>query len=184
MISLVEDRENDFSQAIFVAPVSRYSIIFGKILGESLVSLTQALGVIVFAFILGVPLGPGTLIAMIPVMIASCLLGGAFGIFVLANLGTQRRANQIFPLVVFPQFFLAGVFNPINNLPPFLFLLSRLVPLTYAIDLMRSVYYAGTPEYAKTVLHGTVLNLLAIALFFGAFLALGTYLFVRSERNK
>ena len=33
VISLVEDRENDFSQEIFVSPISRYSIILGKIVG-------------------------------------------------------------------------------------------------------------------------------------------------------
>ena len=184
VISLIEDRENDFSQAIFVAPISRYSIILGKILGESLVSLSQAIGVIVFGIILGVHLTIGTLIALIPVMIISCLLGGAFGVFVLANLGTQRRANQIFPLIIFPQIFLAGVWNPIKTLPPVLLILSRATPLTYAIDLMRGVYYAGTSEQTKTVLHGTVTNLLVIILFFGAFLILGTYLFVRNERNK
>src|SRR4051812_32909033 len=31
IISLIDDRENDFSQEIFVSPISRYSIIFGKI---------------------------------------------------------------------------------------------------------------------------------------------------------
>src|SRR5690242_10431880 len=36
IISLIEDRENDFSQEIFVSPVSRYTIILGKIVGESL----------------------------------------------------------------------------------------------------------------------------------------------------
>src|SRR3990167_5967693 len=29
IISLVEDRENDFSQEMFVSPISRYSIIIG-----------------------------------------------------------------------------------------------------------------------------------------------------------
>lgn len=184
VISLIEDRENDFSQAIFVAPVSRYSIILGKILGESLVSLSQAVGIIIFGLILGIPLTLGTFFALIPAAVIACFLGGAFGIFVLANLGTQRRANQVFPLVIFPQFFLAGTINPIKNLPPFLFILSRLTPLTYAVDLMRNVYYAGAPEYSKTVLHGTVTNLLVITIFFTAFLALGTYFFVRNERNK
>ena len=37
IISLIEDRQNDFSQEMFIAPVSRYVIIFGKILGESMV---------------------------------------------------------------------------------------------------------------------------------------------------
>ena len=32
---------------IFVSPISRYSIIFGKILGESLVALLQGLAVVV-----------------------------------------------------------------------------------------------------------------------------------------
>ena len=62
------------------------------------------------------------------------MLGGAFGILVLANLGNQQRVRQIFPLVIFPQFFLAGVFNPITRLPPFLFILSRAAPMTYAVD--------------------------------------------------
>ena len=44
VISLMEDRENDFSQEIFVSPISRYSIIFGKILGETLVALPQGAG--------------------------------------------------------------------------------------------------------------------------------------------
>src|SRR5690348_6509438 len=41
VISLIEDRDNDFSQEIFVSPISRYSIIIGKILGESLVAMAQ-----------------------------------------------------------------------------------------------------------------------------------------------
>lgn len=42
IVSLVEDRENDFAQEIFISPISRYSLIFGKILGESIVALAQA----------------------------------------------------------------------------------------------------------------------------------------------
>ena len=51
VISLIEDRENDFSQEIFVSPISRYSIVFGKILGESLVALPQGVGIIVFGLL-------------------------------------------------------------------------------------------------------------------------------------
>ena len=44
VISLIEDRENDFSQEIFVSPISRYSIVLGKVLGESLVAELGRLG--------------------------------------------------------------------------------------------------------------------------------------------
>src|SRR3982074_1175546 len=40
--SLLEDRQNDFAQEVFVSPVSRYSIVLGKIVGETMVALAQA----------------------------------------------------------------------------------------------------------------------------------------------
>ncbi|MGH2378785.1 MAG: ABC transporter permease, partial [Candidatus Limnocylindria bacterium] len=54
IVSLIEDRENDFSQEIFVSPVSRYSIIFGKILGETLVASPIAIVIVLFAMLLGI----------------------------------------------------------------------------------------------------------------------------------
>ena len=82
IISLIEDRENDFSQEIFVSPISRYSIIFGKILGESLVALTQLIGIILFGLIIGVSMTFAQLISLIPFFLIVCLLGGAVGVFV------------------------------------------------------------------------------------------------------
>src|SRR5690349_15235336 len=90
VISLIEDRENDFSQEIFVSPISRYSIVGGKILGESLVSLTQGVGIVLFGFIVGVPISLGQLLALVPVAIIACLLGASFGILVLSNLSSRR----------------------------------------------------------------------------------------------
>ena len=53
---LIEDRQNDFAQSFFVAPISRYAIILGKILGESIVSFTQIAGLLVIGYTVGVPL--------------------------------------------------------------------------------------------------------------------------------
>ena len=109
IISLIQDRESDFSQEMFVSPISRYSIIFGKILGESLVSLVQAIGVVLFGLFMGlffpIAITTGQLLLCTPAIIAACLLGGAFGVLVMAALGNQRSANQLFPFVIFPQFF-------------------------------------------------------------------------------
>src|SRR5207244_11748915 len=106
VMSLISDRENDFSQEIFVSPISRYSIIIGKILGESLVTLPQALAIITFGFILQIHMSPDQLWRMALALGVVALFGGAFGVIVLANLSSQRAANQIFPFVLLPQFFL------------------------------------------------------------------------------
>lgn len=184
IISLVEDRQNDFAQEMFIAPISRYSILLGKILGETLVALVQVIGICVYAFIIGVNLQLHLLLQLTPFFIASAFLGGAFGVFVMSNLSDQRSANQIFPFLLFPQFFLAGVFNPIKHLPLPLLIASRIAPMTYAVDLLRSIYYWGTPEYQNAVIFNPTINL-AVALGVGfIFLIAGTVIFVRRERDK
>ena len=181
LISLLADREQDFSQEIFVSPISRYSIILGKILGESLVALPQALGIIVFGFILQIHIGPDQLARMALALIVIALFGGAFGVIVLANLSSQRAANQIFPFVLLPQFFLAGIFNPIQNLPLPLDILSHLAPMRYAVDLLRDAYYGST---SRIVLSDATTNLAIIGGLFVVFMVVGTFLFVRAERNR
>ena len=184
IISLIEDRQNDFSQEMFIAPVSRYVIIFGKILGESMVAITQLLGIVVMGILFQIPFTLIQFAQMVPVVLIVCLFGGAFGTIVMANLTNQKQANQIFPFLMFPQFFLSGVFSPIKNLPVYLMVLSRISPMTYAVDLARSVYYWGKPEYSKVVLHSPMTNLIIISIMFSVMLILGTMIFVKNERNR
>ncbi len=184
IISLVEDRQNDFAQEMFIAPISRYAIICGKILGETLVSLVQIAGVLPLAFLIGVPLDLEGLLRLIPFVFFISLYGGAFGVLIMSNISDQRLANQIFPFLLFPQFFLAGVFNPIKELPLPILIASRISPMTYAVDLLRSIYYFGQPEYTETVLFSPFLNLSVIVVVGFIFMTIGTFLFVRNERNK
>lgn len=184
IISLIEDRENNFSQELFITPISRYTLLIGKILGESLVSFTLVAGVIVFGLIIGVHITLWQLVLLIPTGLIACFFGGAFGLLVIANVGNQRSANQIFPLVIFPQFFLAGVFNPIQELPPVLFILSRIVPMTYAVDFIRNMFYIGNPEASQVILYPMIVDFAVIIIASTIFLYLGTFLFIRNEKNR
>jgi ABC-2 type transport system permease protein len=184
IISLTEDREQDFSQEIFVSPISRYSIIFGKILGESLVAFAQIIGIILFAFIIRIPFDLLPLAQVLPFMVLCCFFGGAFGIFVVSNLGSGRSSREIFPFIIFPQFFLAGIFNPIKVLPFPLDILSLASPMRYAVDLLRGIYYSGNSVYDKVVLFPVWLNLLIITIMGVVFMMVGTYRFVTKEKNR
>ncbi len=185
IVSLIEDRENDFAQEMFISPISRYSLVFGKILGESLVAFVQAIVIVAFSAAIGVPMYWATLPGLLFVGFVTCLLGGAFGLVLLATMGSQRTANQILPFLIIPQLLLAGVFNPLKGLPLYLDLASKIAPLRYAVDLTRAVYYQGQPAtYQQVVLASPLLNLLIMTGMFVLFLILGTFLFVRGERNK
>jgi ABC-2 type transport system permease protein len=184
VLFLLEDRENDFSQEMFVAPVSPRSIILGKIIGESFVALTQGVGIVAFGLLVGVPLTLLQLLLLVPVAFIACLLGGAFGILLLANLSSQRTVRQIFPFLIFPQLFLSGVFTPLKDLPPILDVLSKIAPMTYVVDFTRGIYYAGQPEFDLVVAANPLYNIIIIGMLFLVFLVVGTALFVRRERNR
>jgi ABC-2 type transport system permease protein len=184
IISLMDDRENDFSQEIFVSPVSRYSIIVGKILGETLVAFPQGVAIVLFALVIGVPLSLAQVGGLAVAGFISALYGGAFGVMLLSVVTSRRAAEQIFPFLLLPQFFTAGIFAPIKVLPFYLEILSLLSPLRYAVDLMRGFFYLGRPEYDLIVLASPLVDLAVIVATFVVFLVIGTFLFVRSERNR
>lgn len=184
LVSLVDDRDNDFTQELFVAPVSRYAIVLGKIAGEALVAMVQAVGIVGFGVVAGVRLPLASLPGLVAVGLLVCLSGGAFGLLLLASVRSRRLAEQIFNFVLLPQFFLAGVFNPISDLPLYLDVLSRLAPLRYAVDLTRSVFYLGRPDRAEVVLDNVAATLAVVVTLFTVCLVVGTMLFVRNERNR
>lgn len=184
LTSLMDDRQNDFAQELFVSPVSRYTIVFGKILGETLVAIVQALPMLAIALALRVPLNGSQLLLLVPVAVLSCFMGGAFGLLLLNTLSDSRASNQVFAFVFLPQYFLAGMVSPINVLPWYLEALSLISPMRYVIDLARAVVYAGQPSYARVVLLPPATNVAVLLLMFAVFMVAGTALFVRRETNR
>jgi ABC-2 type transport system permease protein len=83
-----------------------------------------------------------------------------------------------------PQMFLSGVIIPIGSSTGILLVLSRILPMTYCVDLGRAVAYAGTSQSASVVLFNPALSLGIIAILTVLFLVVGTYLYVRSERDR
>jgi ABC-2 type transport system permease protein len=184
LTSLMDDRQNDFAQELFVSPVSRYGIVFGKILGETLVAIAQVLPMVVFAVILRVPLTPLSIALLVPVALLSCFMGGAFGLLLLNTMSDSRASNQVFNFVFLPQYFLAGLISPINILPWYLEVLSLASPMRYVIDLTRGVIFSGNAEYSRVVLASPLTNLIVLVLMFVVFMVAGTTLFVRRETNR
>ena len=68
----------------------------GKIVGESLVAFVQGIGIIGFGFLIGIDFTVTQLLGLLVMGVAVCFVGGAFGVIVLANIDSQRAANQIF----------------------------------------------------------------------------------------
>ena len=184
MMSLIEDRETDFAREMFVAPVSRVTIVAGKVMGETLVALVQAIGILLFGLAFGVPFDLAHLLLLAPACLGSALLGAAFGLATLAALPNQRAALQVMPFVILPQYFLAGVVAPLRGLPAWLDGLGWAMPMRYAVDLTRAAFYAGRPGYARAVAESPLLDAAVTAALFVVFLLAGAVAFEWRERAR
>lgn len=184
MISIVEDRETDFTRVLFVTPVARATLIAGKVCGECLVALVQAACVLAFAVAIGVPVPAGRLLALVPVCAGACLLGAGFGLATVAVLPTQRSAMDVFQFLIIPQYVLAGVLVPLHGTAPWLRAVSLVMPLRYAVDLTRAAYYAGTAGYREAVVGRPVIDAAVTVGLAVLLLAGGGRLFAYRERAR
>ena len=184
MTSLVEDRLTDFTQEMMISPISRYSIVVGKIFGSSFGAMIGMLGTLIVGLLMGITLEIHQLLIILALSPLICLSAGAIAISIMGLARDNRTANIAVMLVTMPQMFLSGAIIPIGNSSGILYILSRIMPMTYCLDLLRAVIYAGTPEYESVVIFNPMLSVAVIAIITVAGLVVGTYLFARSEKNR
>ena len=134
---IVWDRKLDVLKAVLVAPISRISIFFGKVLGGCTDVTIQVVILLLFSFLFptintgGIPIA---LLILFITSIAMVSMGLALGSFFESLEGFQVIAT----FVVFPLFFLSGALFPVNDrLPHWLHGIVKLNPLTYTVDGVR-----------------------------------------------
>ncbi len=134
--TLIEDVQRGFLRPILVAPVSRTSIVVGKIFARLLLSF-------LLVVVMGLTLATFTSIHLAhPVMALAALTALTFGFVALGIvIATSLRRTETFRtvavFVTLPLYFMSGMFFPIENLPEVMYALALLNPLTYGVDLFR-----------------------------------------------
>jgi ABC-2 type transport system permease protein len=135
--SLVWDREFGFMREMMVAPVRRGAILIGKCLGGATAGTFQGLVMLSVAGLVGVPYSfslVGELLAEV-VLLSFALT--AIGVALAARIKSMQSFMAIMQVVLMPLFFMSGALFPLRALPTWLMVLTRLDPLTYAVDPMR-----------------------------------------------
>ncbi|MFT3951690.1 MAG: ABC transporter permease [Oscillospiraceae bacterium] len=184
LTSLVEDRATDFTQEMMISPISRYAIVVGKIIGTSFGAIIGMLGTLLTGFFMGITLTVGQMLAVLALSPLICLSAGALAMIVIGLIKNNKVANMAVMILVMPQMFLSGAIIPVTNSSGVLFMLSRMMPMTYCLDLVRSVVYSGTSEYSSVVLFNPAVNLAAILSLTVICLCIGTMFFAKSEKSK
>ncbi|MBI4057268.1 MAG: ABC transporter permease [Elusimicrobia bacterium] len=168
-ISIIEDRHEGFLQSVLVAPISRASLVTGKLLGGSTLAFLQGLVFLLIAPGIGLtlPLPELSYVLMILFLIAFGLTG--LGFCIAWSLDSTQGFHAIMNLFLIPMWMLSGALFPVNGAPAWLRLLVHLNPLTYGIAaLQQSFLIHGLPPLylgPSPLLCATVITLFGLLTF-------------------
>jgi ABC-2 type transport system permease protein len=145
-ISIVWDREFGFMKEMLVAPISRMSIVVGKAISGTLISVAQAVIIMILIPFLGIRISflQFSEVVVVSVLVSFCIT--SLGILIAARLTSFDGFNIIMNFLVMPMLFLSGAMYPVTAMPIALRQLTLINPLTYGIDAFKHVLLRnGTP---------------------------------------
>jgi ABC-2 type transport system permease protein len=138
-VTTLRERQSGTLERLLTTPMGKADLVGGYALAFGAVAVVQALLASAFAiYVCGLDVvGPAWLLVVVAV--ADAVLGTAVGLFVSAFAATEFQAVQFMPAVILPQFLLCGLIVPRDRLPGALEALSDVLPLSYAVDAMRTL---------------------------------------------
>lgn len=140
-ISIIWDKEFGLMKEILVAPVSRFSIVLGKALSGTIVSVIQAAIILLLFPFLGIKLGVTGIIEVIAISTLLSFCIASLGIVIATFYESFESFSVIMNFIVMPMFFLSGAMYPVKLLPQVLRVVTRLNPFTYGIDALKHAIF-------------------------------------------
>jgi ABC-2 type transport system permease protein len=174
-MSVLWDKEFGFLKEIMVAPVSRVSIVLGRIAGGMTTALIQAIMILLISLLIGFKIA--SLASLLLAVVFMILISTSFiglGLIFASKMKDMQGFGLVMNFIIFPLFFLSGALYPLQNFPVWIRFLTYIDPLTYGIDGLRASLL-GVSSFSL---------LFDLILLFGISLlmvSLGAYFFEKSE---
>jgi ABC-2 type transport system permease protein len=149
--------------------------MFGRTLGGASIAVIQGLVVVVICFIAGFRVvNPATVPLALLFMLLIAFVFAALGTAIGSVLQDMQGMQLIMNFLVMPIFFLSGALYPLTNLPKLLALVTRLDPLSYGVDALRTTLI-GISHF------GATLDVIVLSIVAAVFLVIGSYLFSKIQ---
>lgn len=143
-VATLRERQSGTLERLLTLPVGKGDLVGGYALAFGLLATVQAGIATAFAvWVLGLDIA-GSLWLLVLVAVVDAVLGNALGLFVSAFARSEFQAVQFMPAFVLPQFLLCGLLVPRDRLPDLLAPVSDVLPLSYAVDAMRTLTTSAT----------------------------------------
>jgi ABC-2 type transport system permease protein len=142
-ISVIEDRQQGFLQGVVAAPVPRSAIVFGKMLGATVLAVLQAIPFLLLAPLVGISLTPAILAGTLLVLTVLGIALSGLGLLIAWPLESTQGFHAIMNLVLVPMWLLSGAMFPPGGAAKWLTWIMFVNPLTYGVTALRQALYLG-----------------------------------------
>jgi ABC-2 type transport system permease protein len=137
-VATLRERQSGTLERLMTTPIRKGDFVAGYALAFAVLALLQAVVVVGWAVWLGMDVaGPLWLVFVVALLVA--ILGCTLGLAASALARTEFQAVQMMPAIVLPQLITCGLVMPRDQMPEILEWLSRVMPLTYAVDAMQDL---------------------------------------------
>ncbi|MGE4554866.1 MAG: ABC transporter permease [Candidatus Paceibacterota bacterium] len=136
-ISIVWDKEFGFLKEMLVAPVKRYHIALGKILGATTTALIEGFLILLVSPYLGINLSLKVFFESLGLIFLISFGVGSLGLYLASRLSRVESFSILTQLVIAPMVFLSGAFYSLKNAPLWMVKIAYFNPLAYGIDALR-----------------------------------------------
>ena len=177
-ISVIEDRREGFLQGVLVAPVSRMSIVLGKVLGGTILAFGQGLIFLILAPLIGIRLSLAAFaLALLTMAVLSFALT-ALGLCIAWRMESTQGFHAIMNLFLMPMWFLSGALFPVSGAWRGLQIVMLINPLTYGLAALRRAMYwnDASSSAASASMPGLGLSLSVSLLFAVIMFALASWI--------
>ncbi|MBF6611540.1 MAG: ABC transporter permease [Chloroflexi bacterium] len=142
-VSFLRERTQGTMERLAASPVTRLELALGYMLGFGFFAMIQATVLLLFTIYALQVKYSGNLVSIFVVTAALVLGAVNLGIFLSAFARNELQAIQFIPLVILPQVLLSGLLWPVQDMPTWLQVIARVMPLTYAIDALTDIMIRG-----------------------------------------
>jgi ABC-2 type transport system permease protein len=149
-MSIIWDREFGFLREVLVAPVPRWAVAVGKILGGATVAMAQSLILIALAPFIGVSLSVGVVLQLLLICFLISVAVTGMGVAIAASMRSLQGFQMLMNFLVMPLYFLSGAMFPVSSAPGWMKTLMTLDPLTYGVDGLRIIVLSASAPSGGT----------------------------------
>jgi ABC-2 type transport system permease protein len=138
-IATLRERRSGTLERLLTLPLGKADLLGGYAVAFGALAAVQAVVATAFSvYVLGLDVAGDTWLLLL-VAVVDAVLGTALGLFLSAFATTEFQAVQFLPAFILPQFLLCGLLVPRDELPAVLHAISSVLPLSYAVDAMRTI---------------------------------------------